>query len=72
MTEDEKYYMQEVSKLNKEVNQLTKKLALRDCSIILLVIFLGLLLYGYILMQGKLTDMSEEVTYYQELYEESL
>lgn len=72
MTEDEKYYMQEVSKLNKEVNQLTKKLALRDCSIILLVIFLGLLLYGYVLMQGKLTDMSEEVTYYQELYEESL
>lgn len=72
MTEDEKYYMQEVSKLNKEVNQLTKKLALRDCSIFLLVVFLGLLLYGYVLMQGKLTDMSEEVTYYQELYEESL
>lgn len=72
MTEDEKYYMQEVSKLNKEVNQLTKKLALRDCSIFLLVVFLGLLLYGYVLMQGKLTDMSKEVTYYQELYEESL
>jgi hypothetical protein len=72
MTEDEKYYMQEVSKLNKEVNQLTKKLALRNCSIFLLVVFLGLLLYGYVLMQGKLTDMSEEVTYYQELYEESL
>ena len=72
MTEDEKYYMQEVSKLNKEVNQLTKKLSLRNCSIFLLVVFLGLLLYGYVLMQGKLTDMSEEVTYYQELYEESL